>query len=76
MHNDDGRLRSEMDGADQTVGAHMAPSLIQSTASLPMLNSFGARLFGERWAVDLGAIYVHGVTIPIPWVDFVYNFGG
>ena len=42
---------------------------------LPMLNSLAVRLFGESWAVDLGGIYVPGSPIPIPWLDFAYNFG-
>ncbi|MFY0524080.1 hypothetical protein ACN28I_13220 [Archangium gephyra] len=42
---------------------------------LPMLNSLAVRLFGESWAVDLGGIRVPGLPIPIPWLDFAYNFG-
>ncbi len=51
-----------------TVG--MAPN-----GELPMLNSLAARVFGESWAVDLGAIRVPGFPIPVPWLDFTYNFG-
>jgi hypothetical protein len=45
--------------------------------SLPMFNSLGVRIFGEHWAVDIGAIRVPQlpVFVPIPWLDFTYNFG-
>ncbi len=48
---------------------------------LSMVNSFGGRIMGERFAVDLAVLRVEdfrstGVgMIPIPWVDFTYNFG-
>lgn len=48
---------------------------------LTMINSLGARIFGEQWAVDLGFVRLApaGMAsigfIPIPWVDFTYNFG-
>lgn len=42
----------------------------------PMLNSLAVRLFGEHWAVDLGLIRVPSVPVPVPWLDFSYNFGG
>jgi hypothetical protein len=34
----------------------------------------GIRFFGERLATDLGFMVASG-SDPIPWVDFVYNFG-
>ncbi len=54
----------------------LMPTLIASgNNQLPMLNSLAVRLFGENWAVDLGGIRVPGLPIPIPWLDFAYNFG-
>ena len=53
----------------------LIPTLGTSTSELPMLNSLAVRLFGESWAVDLGGIRVPGLPIPIPWLDFAYNFG-
>lgn len=50
------------------------PTLFDSTP-LPMINSLALRFFGEHWAVDLGAIHIPDVSIPIPWLDFTYNFG-
>ena len=54
----------------------LLPTWVQAGLTPPMINSAGVRLFGEHWAVDLGAIHVPSVDIPIPWVDFTYNFGG
>jgi hypothetical protein len=45
-------------------------------SELPMLNSLALRFFGTNWAVDVGAIRVPGSFIPVPWLDFAYNFGG
>ncbi|MFY0565909.1 hypothetical protein ACN28E_18960 [Archangium lansingense] len=54
----------------------LVPNLdVNLGGELPMLNSLAVRIFGESWAVDLGAIRVPGTIIPIPWVDFAYNFG-
>jgi hypothetical protein len=54
----------------------LVPTLIASgNSELPMLNSLAVRLFGESWAVDLGGIRVPGLPIPMPWLDFSYNFG-
>ncbi|WPB73872.1 hypothetical protein KYC5002_33150 [Archangium violaceum] len=53
----------------------LIPTLGTGTGDLPMLNSLAVRLFGESWAVDLGGIRVPGLPIPIPWLDFAYNFG-
>jgi hypothetical protein len=46
-----------------------------ATGELPMLNSLAVRIFGKQWAVDIGGIRVPNVPIPIPWLDFAYNFG-
>jgi hypothetical protein len=46
-----------------------------SGQQLPMLNSLAVRIFGKNWAVDVGGIRVPYVPIPIPWLDFAYNFG-
>jgi hypothetical protein len=51
------------------------PTFGSTGGQLPMLNSLAVRLFGESWAVDLGGIRVPGLGIPVPWVDFAYNFG-
>jgi hypothetical protein len=40
-----------------------------------MLNSLGLRILGERWGVDLGAVRVPNVAIPIPWVNFSWHWG-
>jgi hypothetical protein len=55
----------------------VVPSLADSLSdgTLPMVNSLAARIFGEKWAVDVGLIRVPQVPIPIPWLDFTYNFG-
>ncbi|WP_375772440.1 hypothetical protein NR798_16640 [Archangium gephyra] len=53
----------------------LASSGVSVNGQLPMLNSLAVRLFGESWAVDLGGIYVPGFPIPVPWLDFSYNFG-
>lgn len=45
------------------------------SGQLPMINSLAARIFGESWAVDLGLIRVADTIVPIPWLDFTYNFG-
>lgn len=50
------------------------PTLFDSTP-LPVLNALALRIFGEHWAVDLGAIHIPDVPVPIPWLDFTYNFG-
>ncbi|MDQ3267025.1 MAG: hypothetical protein M3Y59_25785 [Myxococcota bacterium] len=48
---------------------------------LAMINSLGGRIMGERFAVDLAVLRVETFQsnglgmIPIPWVDFTYNFG-
>ena len=51
------------------------PTLLYRNGALPMANSLAARIFGEQWAVDIGVIRVAQVPIPIPWLDFSYNFG-
>ncbi len=41
--------------------------------------SIAARFFGEHIAVDIGAIIMLEILregFPIPWLSFVYNFGG
>lgn len=41
--------------------------------------SLAARFFGEHIAVDLGMILVPEILdkgFPIPWLSFIYNFGG
>lgn len=70
------------------LGSHFAlvtenwlmPSFFTSTPRLFMINSFGGRIMGERWAVDLAVIRIDGFNsnggfIPLPWVDFTLNFG-
>jgi hypothetical protein len=54
----------------------MIPAFMSSAGGqLPMLNSLALRIFGKQWAVDVGGIRVPGSPIPIPWLDFAYNFG-
>jgi hypothetical protein len=54
----------------------LIPDAYRPGSEPPMLNSLAVRFFGERWAVDVGGIRVPGLPIPIPWLDFTYNFGG
>jgi hypothetical protein len=53
------------------------PTILEglSDNQLPMINSLALRLFGEHWSVDLGGVRIPEVPIPIPWLDFTYNFG-
>jgi len=37
--------------------------------------SLATRIFGDKIAVDVGAFFVQGAGIPIPWLDFTINFG-
>jgi hypothetical protein len=53
----------------------LMPTLSLSDNQLPMINSLALRIFGEHWSVDLGGIRIPEVPIPIPWLDFTYNFG-
>jgi hypothetical protein len=55
----------------------LLPTLADEVANnqFPMLNSLALRIFGEHWAVDIGGIRMPGIPIPIPWLDFTYNFG-
>ena len=55
----------------------LVPTLNQQNAVVDflMFNSLALRIFGERWAVDVGAIRVPYWATPIPWLDFTYNFG-
>lgn len=53
----------------------LMPAYISSNSELPMLNSLALRIFGQQWAVDIGAVRVPGAPFPIPWLDFAYNFG-
>lgn len=39
------------------------------------VESLALRVFGEHIAVDVGAFFGKGFDIPIPWLDFTYNFG-
>jgi hypothetical protein len=43
---------------------------------IPMLNSAGIRIMGNRLAADVGLIRIPGTPVPMPWLDFTYNFGG
>jgi hypothetical protein len=45
------------------------------------VHAFGIRLFGDELAADFALVYVRSGTSPegfpfIPWIGFVYNFGG
>lgn len=33
------------------------------------------RFIGQRLGVDAGLIFVDGASVPIPWLDFTFNFG-
>jgi hypothetical protein len=37
--------------------------------------SGAVRFIGQRLAVDAGLIFVEGADVPIPWLDFTFNFG-
>lgn len=50
------------------------PTLFENDP-FPMVNSLALRIFGEHWSVDLGGVRIPEVPIPIPWLDFTYNFG-
>jgi hypothetical protein len=39
-----------------------------------LLNSLGLRIIGERWGVDLGAMRVPTVAIPVPWLNFSWHW--
>lgn len=51
----------------------LLPALAQDV-SLPMINSLAGRIFGESWAVDIGLIRIPELSIPVPWLDFSWNF--
>lgn len=70
-----GNIRVSQRVALVTENWLLMSSGVSMGGQLPMLNSLAVRLFGERWAVDLGGIRVPGLPIPIPWLDFAYNFG-
>ena len=38
------------------------------------INGFALRLFTEHIAVDLGVLLIKDIEIPVPWVDFTYNW--
>jgi hypothetical protein len=45
------------------------------------VHAFGIRLFGDELAADFALVYIRSGTSPegfpfIPWIGFVYNFGG
>jgi hypothetical protein len=37
--------------------------------------SLAMRIFGEKISVDVGAFFQKEMDIPLPWLDFTYNFG-
>ncbi len=37
--------------------------------------SGAVRFIGERLGVDAGLVFVQGVSVPIPWIDFTFTFG-
>lgn len=41
-----------------------------------MFNAGGLRFMGDHLAADIGLIRIPGSPIPVPWLDFTYNFGG
>jgi hypothetical protein len=41
---------------------------------LPMVNGFALRVLGARAAVDVGVVRVAGANVPVPWIDFTWNF--
>lgn len=45
-----------------------------TTTEAKMVNALAARILGEHIAVDLGFLRVPGSSVPIPWLDFTYNF--
>ncbi len=50
--------------------------LINPTADLTLIDALGVRLMGEQHAVDLGLIFIptENLDIPIPWLDYTFNF--
>jgi hypothetical protein len=51
-----------------------APSLSVSNHEASMINAFALRIIGDHIGVDLGLMHVPDATVPIPWLDFTYNF--
>ncbi len=45
-----------------------------STSNPYVVLSLAARIFGERWAVDVGALRIPDANIPVPWVNFSYHW--
>lgn len=39
-----------------------------------VLTSFATRFMGEHSAVDVGILFIEGAEVPIPWLDFTWNW--
>jgi hypothetical protein len=50
-----------------------SPSTTYS-AKAEFILSLAAHAFGEKWAVDIGALRFPGVEFPIPWLNFSYRW--
>ncbi|MEC9465535.1 MAG: hypothetical protein VX834_07110 [Myxococcota bacterium] len=49
-------------------------NLSSSSREFLFFNSIAARIMGEHLAVDVGMIFTKDVGVPIPWLDFTYNW--
>lgn len=49
---------------------------VSSQDALPfMLNALSARFLLDRWTLDVGAVRVHTIPFPVPWLDVAYSWG-
>jgi len=77
--NDFGDLLASVSGAVR-VSEHIA--LVSENWIIPggdettFVGSGAVRFIGQRLGVDAGLLFVQGSEIPVPWLDFTWNFGG
>ena len=49
-------------------------NLTSSSREFMFFSSIAARIMGEHLAVDVGLVFMKDVTVPLPWLDFTYNW--
>lgn len=55
--------------------ALVSENWILPAADNAYITSGALRFIGQRLSVDAGLVFVDGATVPLPWLDFTFNFG-
>jgi hypothetical protein len=48
--------------------------LLPGDASTHFIGSGAVRFISQRLGVDVGLVFAQGSTVPLPWLDFTWNW--